>query len=185
MFESVKRQEFRDYFQPSRITIGIIKSKNISDYNLITLCFSMYCSYKPNMIAFSIQRSNYSYKLLDNVDNCVLAIPGEKIAEQTLYCGDVSGNNIDKVTECGFTFVESKYIKTPGLLEAKSNIELEITDKVITGDHMTIFGIVKNFYVNKENKERNLISVGADHQGYDVIAKKGIHRIAVVEGKMF
>lgn len=181
MFESVKRQKFRDYFQPSRVSIGILKSKSTSGYNLITLCFSMYCSYKPNMIAFSVQRSNYSYKLLDNVDNCVMAIPGEKIAEQTLYCGDVSGKDTDKIKDSGFTLIESTQIETPGLLEAKSNIELNITNKVVTGDHITVFGEVMSFNVNKNNKERNLISVGSSHEGYEVLVKKGIHRIAVIK----
>lgn len=184
MFETVKRQEFRDYFQPSRITIAVIKSDNISGYNLITLCFNMYCSYKPNMMAFSIQRSNYSYKLLENIKSCVLSIPGESLAEQALFCGDVSGKNIDKISECGFRLLESKTIETPSLLEAKSNIELIIKNKIITGDHMTVFGEVVGFNVNKQNRERNLISIGSDHNGYEVLAKKGIHRIAAINNEI-
>lgn len=180
MFESLRRQEFRDFYQPSRLTIGILRSNNQSGYNLITLCFSMYCSYKPNMIAFAIQKSNYSYNLIDNLDNCVLAVPGENLAEQTLYCGEMSGRFVDKVKECGLTLVKSLHVDTPGLREAKANIELNIVKRVITGDHVTIFSEVKSFSVNKMNKERNLLSVGADHQGFKVLAKKGIHRIAVV-----
>lgn len=181
MFQSVKRQEFRDYFQPTRITIGVIMDNNHNRYNLITLCFSMYCSYKPNMIAFSVQRSNYTYKLLDDIESCVLSVPSESLAEQTLYCGDISGSERDKIKDCGFTLTQSRYIETPGLLEAKSNIELKVVNKIITGDHMTIFGEVMSFNINKMNEERNLISVGSDHKGYEVLAQKGIHRIAVVE----
>ncbi len=180
MFESVRRQEFREYFQPSRISIAIIKSDKENEYNLITLCFSMYCSYKPNMISFSVQNTNYSYKLLDKVDHCVLAIPGEKLAEETLFCGDMSGKNVDKIRKCGFTLYKSSKIETPSILEMKSNIELKIVNKIITGDHLTVFGEVLSFNVNKKNVERNLVSVGKIHEGYEILAAKGIHRIATI-----
>ncbi len=179
MFVSLKRQEFRDYFQLTKITIGVLKSSNSTGFNLITLCFSMYCSYDPNMVCFSIQNTNFSYKLLDGLQDCVLAIPGENLAEQTLFCGVKSGRSIDKVRECGINLEQSLYIPTPGIKEAKANIEIQVVNQVLTGDHITVFGEVKSFNVNVDNNERNLLSVGRDHEGFEVLVQKGIHRIAV------
>lgn len=180
MFESLKRQEFRDYFQPSRVVIAFVRSEKYS-YNPITLCFSMYCSYKPNIISFAVQKTNFTYGLIKKAEDCVLAIPGERIVEETLFCGEKSGRKIDKILECGFSMISSSYVDTPSLEQAKANVELKIIKTVDIGDHVTVFGEVKNFSVNKNNKQRNILSVGSDNYGYKVLLRRGIHRLAVID----
>jgi hypothetical protein len=44
-----------------------------------------------------------------------------------------------------------------------------------------IIGEVRRYAVNTANRERNLLSVGPQHNGYEVLAAKGIHRIGVVD----
>jgi len=179
-FSSVGRQEFRRFFQPSRIVLGIFHSVP-DQINLITLCFDMYCSYKPPMMAFAIQRGAYSYKLLQEADQCVLAVPGERLAEETLLCGVTSGLDINKVQECQFKLVESKNVSVPGIEAAIANIEVRIVRKVPTGDHLTAICEVVRFAVNKENHERCLLSIGPLTEGFRVLARQGIHRIGIVE----
>jgi flavin reductase (DIM6/NTAB) family NADH-FMN oxidoreductase RutF len=131
------------------------------------------------MFAFSIQNCNHSYDLIKNTNECVIAIPGERLVEHTMYCGIQSGTRVDKFKECGLSFLKSSIISTPGLLEAKANIELKIVEKVLTGDHITVIGEVMNFNVDQHNSERNLVSVGAEHEGFELLLQKGIHRLAV------
>jgi flavin reductase (DIM6/NTAB) family NADH-FMN oxidoreductase RutF len=185
MFESLSRQQFRRYFQPSRIVMAVLKDQERRSINLITLCFHMYCSYKPPMMAFSIFHAAHSFSLVLDAAECVLSIPGERLANTAMYCGLETGRQVDKFAECGLSTTPSKRIEVPGIQEAIANVELRLVQKVRTGDHVTVIGEVVNFSVDKEKNERCLISVGPRQAGYELLARSGIHRIAVVDDADF
>jgi flavin reductase (DIM6/NTAB) family NADH-FMN oxidoreductase RutF len=135
------------------------------------------------MLAFSIHRRAWSFALLKNVTEMVLAVPGERLAHETLYCGVKSGREVDKVDECGLQLAKSKTVSCPGLSAAIANIELSVQNVVCAGDHMTVFGRVRRYAVNRHNAERNLLSIGPDHDGYTLLVSKGLHRIGVVSNR--
>jgi len=178
-FDQFSRQKFRRFFQPSRIVIGVVPAPGARRVNLITLCFDMYCSYRPPMMAFAVWQGAYTFALLEQAAECVLAVPGEKLAEAALFCGTHSGKDIDKVSASGLSLVESECVAIPGIRECIANIEMRITDQVRTGDHVTVMGEVLRFGVDIRNRERCLLSVGPEHSAYEVLARQGIHRIGV------
>jgi len=137
------------------------------------------------MMAFAIQKGAYSYKLLAEADECVLAVPGERLAAETLFCGVTSGRNVNKVQECKFKLVESQKICVPGIDDVIANIEARIVKKVQTGDHLTAICEVLRFGVDKENHEQCLLSIGPQTIGYRVIEHQGIHRIGIIETQPF
>lgn len=134
------------------------------------------------MMAFSIYKGALSYELVNSSQHCVLSVWGESLAKAALVCGTHSGRDIDKVKECDLTLINSETVPIPGLSQAIANIEMEIINRVPSGDHITMFGKVLKYGVNQQNRERCLLSVGPDHAGYELLAAKGIHRIAVVDG---
>jgi flavin reductase (DIM6/NTAB) family NADH-FMN oxidoreductase RutF len=180
-FRDLRRQQFRRYYQPTRILLGIVESRKTRTPNVITLCFSMTCSYKPAMMAVSVQRHSYSFDLFQTAPEFVLAVPGESLAQETLFCGVKSGREHDKVQECNLQLSASEVVAVPGLLAAIAKIELSVTGRMQTGDHLTVVGEVRRYAVNSSNRERNLLSVGPSHDGYEVLVAKGIHRIGVVD----
>jgi flavin reductase (DIM6/NTAB) family NADH-FMN oxidoreductase RutF len=179
-FEAVPRQQFRQVFQPSRVVIALFKAPTKSGVNAITLCFDMHCSYKPPMMAFAVYHRAYTHSLLESASECVLAIPGETMAKEAMYCGLESGRDVDKVTACGLELAASATIGVPGLAKAIANIELRIACRVPSGDHLLVVGEVVRYGVNPGNRERCLLSVGPNHDGYEVLARSGIHRLGVV-----
>jgi flavin reductase (DIM6/NTAB) family NADH-FMN oxidoreductase RutF len=178
-FYAVSRQKFRQHFQPSRIALAVFQAPD-GPPNVITLAFDMYCSYKPNMMAFAVHRKSYTHRIQELSKTCVLAIPGRSLAHFAMYCGTESGRDVNKVEQNGISLAVSKYVPTPGLDRAIANIELEIVHRLQTGDHTTIVGAVRSFNVNSELNESCLLSVGPKHEGYQVLVRRGIHRIAVV-----
>ena len=180
-FTSLSRQQFRRYFQPSRIVIGLFPAPTKYGVNPITLCFDMYCSYSPVMMAVAIHNVNASYELAKAATHYVLAVPGESLAKETIYCGTKSMRDMDKVAELGLDLSPGQSIPVPGLARAVANIELTKEHIVGTGDHLLLIGKVRKFLVNRFNQELPLLSIGPDTRGFRVLGQRGIHRIGVVD----
>ena len=87
---------------------------------------------------------------------------------------------LDKINELRIELVESERVSVPGLKTAIANIELKKTAAIPTGDHTILVGEVLRFSVNTSSNELPLLSVGPFTDGYKVLRKKGIHRLATV-----
>jgi flavin reductase (DIM6/NTAB) family NADH-FMN oxidoreductase RutF len=180
-FTAVGRQKFRRYFQPSRVVLALMRSTGPADFNVITLCFSMHSSYRPPMVAFAIQDRAFSHHLITLDDECVLAVPGESLVEETMHCGITSGRDTNKIKELSLDLMESTHVAIPNIRQCIANIELKIVARVQQGDHVTVFGEVLKYGVNADRKERPLLSVGPDERGYRVLKRHRVHRLAVVD----
>ena len=179
-FLSLGRQQFRRYFQPSRLLLGVFPAPAEGGANIITLCFDMHCSYKPPMMAIAVQNVTASFRLIWEAKEYVLAVPGTSLVEETLFCGVTSMRDLDKVQQLGLELCPSEKISVPGLKKAIANIERTKELCVNVGDHVLVVGRVARFGVNKDRNELPLLSVGPDTRGYRVLAQKGNHRIGVV-----
>ena len=175
-FKSLGRQQFRKYFQPSRVLIGLFPAPTPSGVNPITLCFSMYCSYKPPMMALAVQVRSATYQLVDKAEEFVLAVPGPTLLYETMTSSLLNG---DKVKQLALRLCPSKTVSVPGLADAIANVELVKHAQVVTGDHKLVVGRVVDFRVNERRGELPLLSVGPDLRGYTLLLKKGVHRLAI------
>jgi flavin reductase (DIM6/NTAB) family NADH-FMN oxidoreductase RutF len=176
----MSRNTFRAYFQPSRVALAVCPDPALDRPNIITLCFTMHCSYKPKMIAFAVHRRSYTSLLLENARDIVLAIPGERLAAAAMHCGTTSGRTTDKAKHLGLTWLASTHIATPGIAECIANVELELVQQVITGDHVSVFGNVRTYRVDTSKNERCLLSIGPQHEGYELLERRGMHRLGAV-----
>jgi len=180
--QEVRRNKFRSLYQPSKLLLGVIPDGYEYRFNVIALCFTMTCSYDPPMIAVSIEKKNYSYDLMKVASEFVLSVPGESLAKQAMDCGVLSGRKVDKFSLCNFTKQPLPNSEVPGIAEAIANIRLTVINRIVTGDHLTLIGGVEGYYVNPENIEKNLLAIGPNEKGYKLLVRKGLHRIAVIEG---
>lgn len=179
----ITRKKFREYYQPSKIMLGVFSDPKANRFNIITLCFTTTCSYNPPMIAISIEDRNYSYGLAEHSKEIVLAIPGKSLADETMQCGFYSGRDVDKFSICSFTKLNLPNVEIPGIAEAIANIEVKVINRIKTGDHITLFCEVLGYHLNDSKVEKNLVSFGPNTLGYDLLVKKGMHRIGVLNGE--
>ncbi|WP_267369427.1 MULTISPECIES: flavin reductase family protein [unclassified Pantoea] len=180
---AINRKKFREYYQPSKIMLGIFPDPKEKRFNIITLCFTTTCSYNPPMISISIEDRNHSYQLAEQSQEVVLAIPGKSLADETMQCGFYSGRDVDKFLACDFTKLKLPNVEVPGIAEAIANIEVKVINRIKTGDHITLFCEVLGYHLNNSRVEKNLISIGPNTLGYDLLVKKGMHRIGVVSAE--
>jgi flavin reductase (DIM6/NTAB) family NADH-FMN oxidoreductase RutF len=180
-FTTLSRQQFRRYFQPSRLVLCLMPAPTESGVNVITVSFNMYCSYKPPMMSFAIQNINESWNLIRRADECVLSVPGESMAKESMLSGFYSAKDCDKVKKLNLELCPSEEIKVPGLKRAIANVELGSLKHIETGDHSLMVGTVLRFAVKVRSRELPLLSIGPDTRGYKVLQQKGIHRIGIVD----
>jgi flavin reductase (DIM6/NTAB) family NADH-FMN oxidoreductase RutF len=179
VFSPLRRQQFRAYFQPSRVLLGIVPAETKSGVNVITLCFSMYCSYKPPMMAVAVHNRSATYGLIQRSDSYVLSVPGIELVDTAMYCGTESMKDVDKVDHLKIELTEGVTVPVPGLKKAIANVEMTKVSTERTGDHILVVGRVARFGVNTDLEEPPLLSIGPNTVGYRLLRKKGIHRLAV------
>jgi len=88
-------------------------------------------SYHGNPIAeVAVRPATYTFKLLDEVEEFVIAVPPLELKKAVDFCGEKSGKDLNKFTETELTPIPSVHVKPPSIKECIINIECVIYEKV-------------------------------------------------------
>ena len=100
--------------------------------NIITLGWSQIGPfYHGNpVLTIAVTPQRYSWRFLEEVNEFVIAVPDESMAQAAKICGTLSGRDIDKFQFCALTAVPSQRVEPPSILECPVNIECRIYSKV-------------------------------------------------------
>lgn len=131
-----------------RLTV-LVSSGSKKEKNVMTVAWSTPISFNPPLIGVSISPKRHSHKIICETNKFAINVPTEELAEETYYVGIKSGKTIDKEKETNLTFKEGK-IGVPIIDECYINIECDLKDKPVYGDHTLFIGKVENTKV-KEN----------------------------------
>jgi len=94
-------------------------------------------SYHGNPIAVvAVRPARYSFKLLDEVEEFVIAVPTPELEKAVAFCGEKSGRDVDKFKETGLTPIPSVHVRLPSIKECTVNIECRIYNKVRPPHHI-------------------------------------------------
>ncbi len=132
------------------------------------------------MLAIAINDKSSTFDLIQATNEYVLSVPGTTLVDASMYCGVQSMRDVDKVSALSLELIESETVSVPGLKAAIANVEMRKHSQIRAGDHLVVIGEARRFAVNKSNTELPLLSVGPHTEGYEVLRKKGIHRLGVV-----
>jgi flavin reductase (DIM6/NTAB) family NADH-FMN oxidoreductase RutF len=88
-------------------------------------------SYHENPIAVvAVRPARYTFKLLDEIEEFVISVPGPELEKAVTFCGEKSGRDLDKFKEAGLTPIPSVHVRAPSIKECIINIECRIYNKV-------------------------------------------------------
>jgi flavin reductase (DIM6/NTAB) family NADH-FMN oxidoreductase RutF len=125
------------------VTCGVEKP------NVITLAWvSTVCS-DPPMVAIAVRPDRHSHPLIEDVGEFVVNIPGQDLLEVTDHCGQVSGREVDKLTEFGLTQVPAAEVKVPLIAECHVNLECRVAQKLELGTHDLFLGEIVAVHVEE------------------------------------
>jgi len=119
--------------------------------------WNMKCSLNPPCFAVSISKSAYTYTLIQESKEFVVAVGNKKMEEAVLFFWENHGNKVDKFRKTGIKTRKSQFIQAPILEDASLNFECKLLKKIDVGDHTIFIGEVLCAYEN--NGEKVLIDM--------------------------
>lgn len=81
--------------------------------NIMTVGWGGVCNSNPPCVCISVRPATHTYHALMEKKAFTLNLATEKFAKEAAYCGRVSGRNIDKFKEVGFTAIRSEVVDAP------------------------------------------------------------------------
>jgi flavin reductase (DIM6/NTAB) family NADH-FMN oxidoreductase RutF len=94
-------------------------------------------SYHKNPVAVvAVRPARYTFRLLDEVEEFVIAVPTPELGEAVAFCGKESGRDVDKFKETGLTPTSSVHVRPPSIRECTVNMECRIYNKIRPPHHI-------------------------------------------------
>jgi flavin reductase (DIM6/NTAB) family NADH-FMN oxidoreductase RutF len=147
---------------PEQVVIGIAKDPQ-GKPNPIALGWTMITSRQPPMMAVSIGKTRYSLEAFQQAGEFVISFPSRAMAEETLYFGNESGREHDKLAEKGTATQPAEEIDSVLLTDAVANFELKLSGEMETGDHVIFAGEIVAAHVHADDTLQRLYTVGPNH----------------------
>ena len=98
--------------------------------NIITVALVHRFSYNPFMLGIGIAHNRHSYQLIDAEKEFIVNIPTPEHVEQVRLCGRLSGRDVDKFHETGFTKVAGKMVNSSMIAECPMSIECRVVQEM-------------------------------------------------------
>jgi len=108
--------------------------------NIITLGAASPCSARPPTIGLAVAPARYSHGLIKERGEFGANIPRRADLERADLCGCVSGREVDKFAETGFTPMPAEKISVPLIAECPINFECRLVHTVELGSHDWFIG---------------------------------------------
>ena len=109
--------------------------------NIITLAWKTPLSHKPPLVGISIAKSHFSRELIEKSEEFIINVPDLDLLEKVVFCGKVSGRDVDKFKQTKLTPLKAnRLVKTPLISECIGNLECYLRDIREIGDHKLFVG---------------------------------------------
>lgn len=103
----------------------------------------------PPAITISLQPHRYSLKGIHQNMNFSVNIPSVDILPETDYCGMISGNKTDKVTDTKFNIFYGSLSTAPLIEQCPVNHACEVVQILNLGSHQLVIGRIKETFVTE------------------------------------
>ena len=118
--------------------------------NFLTVSWTGVTSSNPQTMSIAIRDIRYSLKGIQKNKTFSVNIPTVEMVKETDYCGSVSGSEYDKVKECNFKIFYGNLTSTPLIEQCPINIECQVLQTIVIGDHSIIIGKIIETYITEE-----------------------------------
>ncbi len=132
------------------VPVVLVSATSAEEHNIITVAWTGIMCSRPPVLYISLRPETYSHGLVTNSREFVINIPGKKQAWATDYCGMVSGRDVNKFSELGFTTIDAEQVRAPLIKECATNIECIVTSVMPLGSHDAFIARVVGVHFNSD-----------------------------------
>lgn len=118
---------------------------------------------EPLMFALGIDEEAYTYELVRQTRQFVVALPHAGMAGPALHVGSHHGRGRDKLAESGLRTQTAALVQAPLLADAVANFECELVTIVKPGDCPVVIGQVVAAHVNEDASLKRLYTLAPQH----------------------
>jgi len=97
---------------------------------------------KPTQVCIGVAPRRYSHDLIIEQGEFAINVPSIEIQESMHLCGIISGRDVNKFEEAGFTPIPATKIRSPLIKECYGHMECKVVQTHTCGDHTLIVGEV-------------------------------------------
>jgi flavin reductase (DIM6/NTAB) family NADH-FMN oxidoreductase RutF len=108
-------------------------------------------SMDPPLVGISVHPQRYSFDLIRSTGEFVVNVVPYTMAKEALYCGRVSGRDVDKFTTTPLTPSPARIVRPPIIKECISHLECRLMQDIEAGDHHIFVGEILEAYVRSEH----------------------------------
>ncbi len=130
--------------------------------NVMAMSWHMMVEFEPPLVACVLSNANHSFAALRATRECVIAIPGVKLADKVVQVGNCSGRDTDKFATIGLTQRPAKRVGPPLVAECFANLECRVADTRLVSSYNLFILEVLAAWIDPKQKNAKTIH----HQGY-------------------
>lgn len=128
--------------------------------NTATIAWGGICCSQPPCVAISLRKATYTYGNIVERKAFTVNVPSEMYIKEANYFGTVSGRNIDKFKETGFTGVKSELVDAPYVEEFLLVLECKLIHTIEIGLHTQFIGEIVDVKADKSVlRENGLVDI--------------------------
>jgi flavin reductase (DIM6/NTAB) family NADH-FMN oxidoreductase RutF len=158
MQKHVKFSEAITRKYPEQVVLVTTRSRQ-GQANVMAVGWVTIASGEPPMFVLGIDDGAYTFELIRQTQEFVVAFPSEQMASQTLFAGTHSGRDKDKFAEAGLSVQDGTAVKAPLIRDAVANFECMLLQVVKPGDCPLVIGQVVAAHVNEDETVRRLYTL--------------------------
>jgi len=135
----------------------LVSTAHNASRNVMPMSWHMMVDFNPPLISFVMSDENYSFGLLSESGECVIAIPTLEIAEKAIKCGKTSGSETDKFSAFGLTASKAEMVGAALIEDCYVNLECRVTDTSLVKRYGLFVVEVVKAWINPEISEPKTI----------------------------
>lgn len=126
-FQEVSEHDSKSLFKPS-VAALVVSNSETEGPNVMTASWWMLGGYAPFRYVLAVGEHEYTYEIIEESQEFVLAAPSAGMSEAFSLCGNVSGREVDKISHLGLETIHGKEIDVPLLADAVGNVECRVLE---------------------------------------------------------
>lgn len=129
--------------------------------NIMTQSWHLPMEFEPPLVGLIVSDLNYSFKALKKYGQCTINIPGDKLLDAVIGCGNTSGREVDKFKKFSLTAVRGKKVDAPLIKECFAGLECRVVDtKLVNKYGFFVVEVVKAWRNPEIKKPKTLHHCG-------------------------